>query len=126
MANEIWNPIPRFERINAGICPDCDASLTDSGNCLDCHITPSLDPEFQRWLSGTYTDARGNEIEITETVVKAATPAGFIGQGYTADQALSAARWYEEEAAKSYCSRDGRRRAGIRLKVLPPLDAANH
>lgn len=35
-------------------------------------------------------------------IVKATTPNGFIGQGYTADQALSAARWYEAQAAKSY------------------------
>lgn len=104
--DHVWNPVSRFEKINEGFCPDCDEKLSDSGDCLDCHITPSLDPGFQRWLKGAYTDAQGNIITRTNTdhgrTFTATVPIGFTGQGYTADQALSAARWYQEQAAKSY------------------------
>ena len=48
----VWNHILRFEKINSGFCPDCDEKLNDDGDCVDCHIVPSLDPEFQEWLLG--------------------------------------------------------------------------
>ncbi len=51
MSNEVWNPTPRFERINDGFCPDCDSKLNDNGFCVGCHIVPALDPDFQQWLA---------------------------------------------------------------------------
>lgn len=45
-----FNHIPKFKRIANGFCPDCDGFLSDNGNCLDCHITPALDPDYQKWL----------------------------------------------------------------------------
>jgi len=42
--------INRFEKINNGICPDCEGGLTDDGYCQPCHIIPALDPAFQQWI----------------------------------------------------------------------------
>ncbi len=49
--NPAFNPVPKFKRIANGFCPDCDGKLTDNGYCLDCHITPALDPDFQEWIA---------------------------------------------------------------------------
>lgn len=61
---EIFDPTPRFRRIEEGICPDCGDNLTDSGYCLDCHIIPSLGPDYQKWLDNTRLcleeDSEGN------------------------------------------------------------------
>jgi hypothetical protein len=48
--NDVFNPVPRFERIEMGICPDCNGRLDHTGGCDDCHIVPALDPDFQKWL----------------------------------------------------------------------------
>lgn len=47
---DVFDPTPRFERIANSICPDCDGNLSESGYCIDCHIVPALDPDYQEWL----------------------------------------------------------------------------
>jgi hypothetical protein len=38
-----------FKKIEDGICPDCNGTLTDdTGYCAECHVIPALDPEYQR------------------------------------------------------------------------------
>lgn len=53
-----------------------------------------------------FVDENGNKFEYFYRdhgyIVRVTTPNGFVGQGYTTGQARRAARWYEEEAAKSY------------------------
>jgi hypothetical protein len=62
---DVWNPVPRFERINAGICPDCDERLNDNGYCAHCHIVPALDPDFQRWLAAQPITPTDETITLT-------------------------------------------------------------
>lgn len=66
----IWNHALRFEKINNGFCPDCDEKLNDNGLCADCHIVPSLDPEFQEWLRGLFKNIdTPADFDLTDLVI---------------------------------------------------------
>lgn len=103
---QVFNPLQRFIKIDSGICPDCDKPLSNFGYCADCHITPALDPDFQQWLGGTWTDTDGNTYTVNDTphgpTVTATTPDGYTATSHTARDALAGAMAQRREAAKSY------------------------
>ncbi len=46
----------KFVLIDSGICPECESELDDFGYCADCHIIPSMDPDFQRFIDSVKID----------------------------------------------------------------------
>ncbi len=88
---DVFNPVPRFKRIERGVCPDCDGKLSDSGYCTDCHITPALDPDYQKWLEADKTNTMFH-ITLWETreVVKSVKNLNYAkkwarGRGHTGE-----------------------------------------
>jgi hypothetical protein len=99
----VFNPLPRFIKINSGFCPDCDSELEFStGGCVDCHIVPSLDPEFQQWLKEGWTDADGNQDTPHGPTVTVTTPDGHTATSHTAKDALTRAMTQREVTARRY------------------------
>lgn len=99
----VSDPVPRFKRIENGICPDCDNKLND-GYCVDCHIVPALDPGFQAWLTAPQTlfDSDGNQFSVKSEVITVTTPDGYTSTSETAQDALAGAVAKREAARTSW------------------------